>query len=394
MMTRLRIAGLVLAPLSLALLVASAQASVAMPPPGSKAKQVGATIWRLAMDGPRVAYAAGGRVYVWNVVTGATSVVKGQYSNAAHNVNPAQLAIAGTRVAWIKREGFGNTEVSEKLYTASISGRVHLLMQGYRVGRDDPSRTTGDWIGGVVGSGKVLAVSTWKSNGTVSSNERLRLITPTGLRPIVSGPGAIVAVSAARGRVAVLRSTAAWPADEPGTPTTQPSVGVYSAQGTLLREIVLSTPIPLPPAGYYYPTILNSVALSGNRVVVLTETNRDPEPDAGAPRWDTTLQVYNSTTGTLVHSWPIAITPEATNRAAPLAAYGRFAAIEGARRLHLVDLTTGKDVLTAPSSGTDCPAAIGPRGLVYAPEGSLPWTHSGQLIFVPMAKLLRAAPSL
>ena len=48
----------------------------------------------LAMDGPRVAYASGKKVYVWNTVTGATTLLKGKYSS-----HTAEVAIAGTRVA-------------------------------------------------------------------------------------------------------------------------------------------------------------------------------------------------------------------------------------------------------------------------------------------------------
>jgi hypothetical protein len=203
-------------------------------------------------------------------------LVKGKYSNAEHKVNAAEIAIAGKRVAWIKRQDFGNTEAGGKLYTAPIAGRARLLKQTYVFGRNDSCQATGSWIGGAVGSGKVLAVSTWKSDGTVSSEERLSLITATRLQPIVTGPGAIVAASADGGRIAVLRSTAAWPVDDPAPPTTQPTVGIYSADGTLLREIVLDTPIPPPvplESGCSLSTTFNSLALSGNRLVVLTETN-------------------------------------------------------------------------------------------------------------------------
>jgi hypothetical protein len=41
----------------------------------------------LAMNGPRVAHSSGGKIHAWNVLTGATYVVKGNYSNAKHSVN-------------------------------------------------------------------------------------------------------------------------------------------------------------------------------------------------------------------------------------------------------------------------------------------------------------------
>jgi len=375
---RLRVAGLFLGLLLFALLVASAQAGTAKPQP-NKVKQTANPIWTLAMDGPRVAYASGGRVHVWNVATGATSVVKGRYGNAAHNV---AVAIAGKRVAWIQRQRFGETAESDKLYTAPIGGRARLLKRGHLLDWADSSQTSGGWIGGLVGSGKVLAVSTWNSNGTVSSDQRLSLITPTGLRTIVTGPGAIVAASVNGGHIAVLRSTGAWPAWEPATPTTEPTVGIYSTGGTLLREIALTDQIP-PPYTNMCCTIDNSIALSGDRLVVLTET---ATPHV---KWTTTLQVYNWRTGTLVQTWPLACCRPWTLSVTPLAVYGRLAAIEGASLLNLVDLTTGNYFPIAHDSyvsDTGSPMAIGSRGLVYTPNPR--YKGPGELVFVPMAKLL------
>jgi hypothetical protein len=335
----------------------------------------------LALDGTRVAYASGGRIYVWNVATGAISVVKGDYSNSTRSIDPAQIAIAGERVAWIKRVGYGNTEMSEKLYGASVAGRAHVLKQGYIFEREDSVHAIGGWIAGVVGSGKVLAVSTWHSDRGVTSREKLSLVTSAGLRSISTGPGTIVAGAANRGRIAVLSSIAAWPADEPSTPTTEPSVGIYSKDGKLLNEIVLDTPIPPPPSCGdcvgYPSTIQNSVALSGNRLVVLSETN----PETGSSPWTTKVEVYDWRTGMLLHTWPLSFRPYAINVAAPLAACGRFAAVEG-RQLHLLDLTSGKDTLMA--GGVGSPAALGAKGLVYAARGR---AGHGKLVFVPMSKL-------
>ncbi|HZT93955.1 MAG TPA: hypothetical protein VE985_05720 [Gaiellaceae bacterium] len=335
----------------------------------------------LAMDGPRVAYASAGRIYVWNVATGSTSAVKGEYSNATHSINASQVAIAGTRVAWIKRVAYGNTEESEKLYTAPLGGPAQVIAHGYIFGREDSAHAVGGWIAGAVGSGKVLAVSTWKSNDAATSHEKLSLITHKGLRPIVTGPGAIVAEAANGGHVAVLRSLAAWPADEPSTPTTEPTVGIYSSDGKLLREISLTTPIPPPPSsdGYYASTLQNSVALSGNRLIVLTETS--PETGPAPWTWTTTLQVFDWTTGSLLQTWPLSFKPFAINAAAPLAAYGQYAAVEG-RQLHLVDLASGKNTVVSGGAGSD--AALGPRGLVYATSGG---KGHGKLVFQPLSKL-------
>jgi hypothetical protein len=384
MRTALRGLALVGLPLVTILLLFTTQAGAEKLQP-TKVKSTPNGISRLALDWPRVAYASGGRIYVWNIATGATSVVKGEYSNAAHSVDASQVAIAGTRIAWIKRQGFGNTEMGVKLYSASVGGSAHLRKEGYVFAREDSANASGRWIAGVVGAGKVLAVSTWTSNSGSTSKEKLNLITPTALRPIVTGPGAIVAQAVDGGHVAVLRSVAAWPADEPSTPTTQPTVGVYSTNGTLLREIVDGTPIPPPItcadcASGYPSTIQNSVALSGHRLVLLTATN----PETGPTPWTYagTLRVYDWTTGDVLRTWPFSLRPFGLNAATPLAVYGRFAAVVG-RQLHVLDLKTGKEILTAPSSGSA--AALDSHGLVYAaPNG-----RHGKLLFVPMSKLLR-----
>jgi hypothetical protein len=153
MMKRLLLAGLLLS----ALLVVSSQAGAAKPQP-NKVKQTVKPIWTLAMDGPRVAYASGGRVYVWNVVTGATSVVKGVYAknpspSSLGNYAPvaaSEIAIAGKRVAWLRLQEVGNTELFQWLYTATPGGWAHLLRKvlGYRdigcLGADGSQ--TGEWL--------------------------------------------------------------------------------------------------------------------------------------------------------------------------------------------------------------------------------------------------------
>jgi hypothetical protein len=379
MMKKLLVASLLLA----ALLVVSAQAGAAKPQP-NKVKQTASPTWTLAMDGPRVAYASGGRIYVWNVVTGATSVVKGTYSNARHTDNAAEIAIADKRIAWTRRHTLGNFEASERLYTAPVAGRARPIGSAH-IGAGH----TG-WIGGVVGSGHVLAVSTWRWDGTAVTERRLKLVTPTGLRQIASGPGAIVAASADGGHIAAFRSTAAWPEgpanyEYPPPPTTAPSVGIYSAKGALLSEIALKN----------NPDAMLKVALRGNQLVVLTVAT----PPSG-PR-TATLEVYNWKAGELVHTWPLAsdISPDL------LGVSGRIAVLQGSRglkgspgrgSLHLVDLASGKDVAFAANGWRGIvtgwgPATIGPRGLVYAVNTQPAKRHPyGRLIFVPTAKLLAA----
>jgi hypothetical protein len=391
---RPHIAGLSLALLLFALVVASAQAGAAKPDV-SKVKQTAKPVLTLAMDGPRAAYIIrGGRASIWNVMTGETSAITGKYPSngkGGGEYTPGvdhEIAIAGKRVALVTRFVIGNTmQTQERLYTASIGGAAHQLGKetnhsSYYGDCTVPGSggSDGNWIGGLVGSGKVLSVSTWRSNDSATTGERLRLITPTGLRTIATGPGAIVGQSADRGHIAVLRSTDAWPAYQGPPEQGTPILGVYSSGGRLLHEISLNVPPPNQACGSPSTNILG-IALSGNQLVVL----RLDVPQSGS---DTkTFQVYDWTTGALVHTW-------VTQRAADnFAAFGRLAVYSAGQRLHLLDLATGKDVVIAhaPGNGGGYITAMDSHGLVYSAN---PYTHEkkaqGKLVFVPTAKLLAA----
>lgn len=365
-MTGFRKLGLSLAALTLVL----AQSGAAKPS-APKVKQTAKPVAALAMDGPRVAYASGGKIYIWNVDNGATSVVKGVYSKYG-----AEVAIAGRRIAWVTRYVIGNTyQTSEFLYTAPAGGKARLLRAARRYAGSEIGEWYGGWIAGAVGSGGTLAVSTWWSHGRVCTGQRLSLVTPTGLKQIATGPGAIMAASADGSRIAVLRNPDEWPYAG-GAPTPAVTVGIYSSFGTLLREIV--------------PSAAREVALTGDRLVVLTETK--------------TLEVYAWKTGTLLHTWPIAKTTPRLH-AGHLAAYGQLATYSvdprqaSSRSVHVISLATGKDVVIGTGRsgslgyyGRD--AAMSARGLVYVvtyhEHGRLGTPQHGRLVFVPTAKLLAA----
>ena len=365
--------GLLLVP---ALLCFPAAEAGAAKPHANKEKRTAKPIASLAMDGSRVAYMTEDRkVAVWNVSSGKTTSVKGTYPSKGDKFGYGSggVAIAGKRVALITRFVIGNSEqTQERLYTATAGGTAHQLgtltnhQTNPQDGEPDGGLSDGSWIAGVVGSGKVLAVSTWKSSDSVPSNERLSLVTPTGLHTIATGAGAVVAASADSGHIAVFRSTEAWPADDVSPATTTPTVGVYSSGGTLLNEVTLDSSAV-------------GVALSGDELVVLTKTF--PHPGS----LTVTLQVYDWKTGALVNTWPVGVGH--IPPAAKFAVQGELATVEGSSKLHLVDLKTGKDDAIAPSSRIGCPAALGPRGLVYAVNPSSD-KKPGKLVFVPTAKLL------
>jgi hypothetical protein len=311
------------------------------------------------------------RVAVWNLATGKTTVITGTYtrqgSRFGNGFGTGELAIAGKRLALITRYATGNSQqTQEHLFTATAGGSAHQLWKltnhytNPQDGEPDGGLSAGTWIAGVVGAGKTLAVSTWSSRDSIPSNPRLSLVTPTGLRTIATGPGAIVARSASDGHIAVFRSTVAWPAENVSPATATPTVGIYSSTGSLLNEVAVD-----PDA--------REISLSGKELVVLAETISQSGTLVA------TLQVYDWTTGALEHVWPVKL---GRPGGSGLTVQGRLAALEAPGSLRLVDLTTGKAVAIAPSSGA--PPALGSRGLVYAVNSRT----TGKLVFVPTAKLL------
>lgn len=376
-MTRLGKIGLSLAVLMVPLSVQAATAKA----PGTIVKQTRSPVATLAMDGSRVVYASGLRqgvpsgdkVYVWNVRTGATTLIGGKYGK-----HTAEVAIAGERIAWITRYVAGNTyQTQENLFTAQIGARSKLLASGRRYQGGDLGAEAwyGRWIAGAVGSGKTLAVSTWWSPGDgTCTGQRLSLVTPSGLKQIGFGPATIVSESSDSGRIAVLRSENAWPAPESTAADTLPAVGIYSASGAILSQLT--------------PSSAEEIALSGDRLVVLTQAR--------------TIEVYDWRSGTLVHTWPAASTARPLYHLRSLGVYGQLAVYStygygSNRKLHVLRLSTGKDVVLATGRGTGYygrDAAIGPRGVVYLvnyhQHGRLSEPMRGKLVFVPLAKLLTA----
>ena len=262
----------VAAPLLLVLVISAASASV----PTRSLHHVVHPIAAVAMDGPRVAYVTDDdAVRVWNVQTGAIAGLRpgsGHYMD--HPFIP-EVAIAGTRVAWISLGVSGNSlETWARLYTRSLTSGTRPVASAFRSdGYSDGGVElwNGNWLTGLVGSGKLLAVSTWATkpnsdlSGNVISNARLSVIPATrgSLRVIASGEGSTVSASADVGQVAVLR-----PDD---------SVGIYSSAGRLLKQIT--------------PTSAKEIAYGGGRLVVLTDTK--------------TLEVYDSRSGKRLHTWRI-----------------------------------------------------------------------------------------
>jgi hypothetical protein len=361
-MRRLPVVGLLLAAIPLLLFT---QASAAKTQAANKVKRAGGPVWSVAIDGPRIAYASGGFIHIWNEATGATSQVRGKYANALHTANASQLAIAGKRVAWIKDQQFGNTEEGEKLYTAPIGGKARLVDHVYRYARDDASQTNGGWIEGLVGSGNVLAVSTWRSQGMLATDQQLSLISPAGLGALAGGPGAIVSQAVGGGHIADLQ-TSPW--------STSTGVSIYSTSGELLNEFSVDAAA--------------EIALIGDRLAVLT-----PAPTPA-------IEIYDWATGALEHTWPAQGAATATpgpNQVGHVEAYGGIVLysvysqfVGGNETLHVLNPATGTDAVAAmvKGFGSNREWAIGSSGLVYVRNTPLNSTIGhGKLVFVPTATL-------
>jgi hypothetical protein len=95
------------------LLISVVQAAAAAPAIGPAVKQTKSPIATVAMDGTRVAYASGSKVYVWNTLTRATTLMSGNYSSHTRAVR-GDLARSGPQAANAEeRSGsFTNVETS------------------------------------------------------------------------------------------------------------------------------------------------------------------------------------------------------------------------------------------------------------------------------------------
>ena len=348
--------------LGLCSLLALSVSASATSGPTRKLKHASGSVTALAMDGPRVVYSTYSTdrngVYVWNIRSGASWRV--ETTPRSYYPLIGQVAIAGERVAWVRRTVEGNSEeTNEDLYTASSTGRgVKSLAHAYRVhefGRDELQRWDGDWIGGLAGSGKLLVVSPWTTKPTLGGPS-FETITSGSLSLISSGKGrlhslvagvqSVVSRSVDAGRVAVLRPD--------GT------IGIYSASGVLLRQVT--------------PCSAQEIAMGGGRLVVLTQTK--------------SLEVYDARTGKLEHSWQVK-TPKPYTRDGHLKAFGRIALFSVGRHLRILDLNTGRSVSlpTALSGGAWDYGAVGSLGVVYAVDSS---KGAGTLVYLARARVLAA----
>ena len=322
-------------------------------------KQTPGLVESLAMDGSRVAYDVAGsygsrmrcnEVYVWNVARNVTRRVSGRQTCLADNSSTGagvrELALAGGRVAWIVNQG-GNSESGDHLYVSSLAGpHERVLASAFRTGSVD-GILTGNWLGGLVGSGSFLGVDHWATdtNGAVNSARLQRIGARLG--DLAQGADAMLSQSTDGRLIAVLRSDG--------------SVGVYSIRGALLGSVS--------------PHLATDVAIRGDYLAVLTD--------------DDTLVVYNSHSGRRLRTWRVAHKASSLDLSNGIATYA--APLPGggySRVVHVRWLKTGRDrvLMTTP------PQLIGvqlePAGLAYAFNRIAPG-RPGAVVFVPMSRVVR-----
>jgi len=312
----------------------------------------------LAVDGSRIAYDVGpesvaNKVLVWNVRTGKTTTVSGKHTRKADSTGTGsgvlQLAIAGSRVAWLVNLG-GNTEGDDYVYASSVTKpkerHVATEMRSGDSCSGGPSSANpscaGTWLGGLVGSGTLIALNRWTtdSQGAVIDGG-LYVLSGTTMKSAVTGGVTVKAASADGGRVAILH---------PGE-----GVVVYSSAGKFL----LTVSVPSTEA----------TALSGHKLAVLTTTGQ--------------LEVWDTRTAKLTKTLSV----HGTQTPGNLDVQGNIAIYTMGRSLHVVNLSSGKDRVLGKLSGAIGQARIGTAGVVYC---TARFAGKGTLVFVPMARVVAA----
>jgi hypothetical protein len=340
-------------------LVASAAGTTATHSPAVRHLKV--QIKALAMDENHIAYAVGsslgksnGKVLVWNVRSGKTQTVSGNKTRGADSTGGSGvfgLAISGVRVAWLVNEG-GNLEGDDFLYTSSVvTPKERLVATEHRSGdscsggsfANNPS-CAGKWLLGLVGSGGLLAIDRWTTDGTGGSQATLNVLTGRNLKQVASEQPSFQNLDANAGRVAAVG------ADD--------VVHIVSGTGESLRSVS--------------PSSVKTAALSGHRLVVLTKTR--------------TLELYSTKTGALQKT----LVAHGAKAPANLDLQDNVAIYTTGGFVRAVNLSTGKDRQIGKLRGSIAFAHIDGAGVAYAGNGIRATYGKGTLVFVPMARVKAA----
>lgn len=336
-----------------ALALAAGAAGAGPKPPAPRAVHTQGWIAAIALDGASAAYDVSGRggrcnrAYLWNLATGVSTRISGARTCGADSTSTGggvvELAVAGRRAAWIVNQG-GNTESNDMLVTAALPNPKEVVLARARRTGEAEEQLTGRWLGGLVSDGTRLTYNDWTTlaEGTIASGGLWRVSRTTSVSLSGRDSSVVVARSADAGHVAVLRAD--------GT------IAVHGINGALLSTIT--------------PTSARAVALSGDRLAVLTRMS--------------TVEVYDRTSGALLHTWPI--TPGA---ASLLDAHRGVAAYVVWRTLHALNLETGRDAVVATQKRAIVGARIDVPGVLYAYNTVSGIRDVGNVVLVPFAAVAR-----
>lgn len=350
--------------------VASVAGAAGSPAGGSKAIRAHGIVTALALGGSHVAFSNGPTIVVWNVRTGTTAKVGTQLDHGS-----TELAIAGSRVAWINHTG-GNLEGDDYLYASPLnSPKAQQVAKAVRSGAQCGAgrggyrpACAGLWLGGVVGSGNRILVNRWRTDTTGAVGKAgLYVLDGKRFRGLATGAEAVEAVAADAARVAVLQ----WRWHPPGN-----TVRIYSSAGRHVSDAKPKGQIGIALSGR------NLVALKKEGYLVLfdgdngslrrtfdlhaKELAKDKRP-YGNPRWLQALAVQGNIA---VYSKPVRFDRGGDPRVSAI---------------HALNLSTGKDRVVGQSSGQIVLARMNSVGLVYATsaEGYAP----NRVVFVPFARV-------
>jgi Tol biopolymer transport system component len=224
----------------------------------------GGPVQKLAADAGRLAYASCGRISTWTADTGATVQIEGRadecWSARARPAHVGSLAIADDRVLWWWADlGLG---FRWSMREATIGAPPVDLADGF----GNLGATPGDGTGTAVGSGSLLAMSSWRLRGTVVDQQTVARVDPGGCPcpGISTSPGPYTPLDVDQGRIVVS-----------GTNETR----IVSSDGTVLLSVPVST---------------LAAQLDGSQLVIAAGNE---------------LQVYDARNGALKASWPMPAVP-------------------------------------------------------------------------------------
>jgi hypothetical protein len=371
-----RLWSLLVVSFSAASLVFAGAGATGSPPPGAIFRTSG-TITAIAADGNRVAAAATtgtsgscDQVVVWTAATpSSTSYTTEVCSGEGGAQELREVALAGTRVAWVEMLAGNRQELTLKIATAGQTTPTTVDYAENGSGAEgDPD---GGYLGHLFGDGALLVYDTWQvctalPTGWESDSphcedvaaaggprpvplvRQQRLLRIQGTKPVVLGdlPAAARVVAVDAGRIAVL--------EESGSV----NVTLFSASGTSLRRILISGG---PFAG---------VALSGAQLLMLHNGS---------------LELYDTAMG--AHLRTIALppgkpAPELRDLESGLAVYVRGTTV------HVVRVSDGKELRIAAGGEAPVDAQLEGPGLFYSYNLPRASAH-GRIVFLPFSELAK-----